>query len=499
MPEKSSPPKPTYEELERELAVCRKDIAALKNQRDFLNTLLETIPSPVFFKNADGIYTGCNRAFEEFIGKQRDEIIGGTVYDMGPSEIVEKYQEKDQEILQTSHTQKYQWKIRSGDGSLRDVIFDKAPLFDENGRISGLIGIISDITQRIEAERALRESEERYHALADATFEAVFISENGVCIDANDTAAEMFGYSHDEMIGKFGTDFIAPESMDIAKLNMLSGYGKPYEAVGLRKDGTTFAVEIRGKMAEYKGRTVRITVVHDIDDYTRAAAALKESEKNLHYLSSSLMAAQERERQWIAYTMHDEMAQDLVVLTIELKLMDDVLRDDQEPLKETCRRVKKHVVKIIENIRNISHELSPVLIEDLGLSTAIRLLVEDFTQQTNMIVNLEMENIDKLFPPKTEIIVYRIFQEAFTNIRKHSQATHVRVVLRKRPNDVYVSVEDNGKGFPMKETSAGDGPKKKLGFIAMEERARMLGTIIKRYSLIGQGTRIVFSIPTEET
>ena len=126
--------------------------------------------------------------------------------------------------METSCAQRYQWKIRSGDGSLRDVIFDKAPLFDENGRVSGVIGITSDIIPRIEAERALCESEERYRALADATFEAVFISENGICIDANDTAAEMFGYSHDEMIGKFGTDIFAPESLDIVKRNMLSGY-----------------------------------------------------------------------------------------------------------------------------------------------------------------------------------------------------------------------------------------------------------------------------------
>ncbi len=133
--------------------------------------------------------------------------------------------------------------------------------------------------ERKRTEKELRDNEERYRALADASFEAVFISENGICIDANQTAAEMFGYEYDELIGIFGTDVIAPESKELVKQNMLSGYEEPYEAIGQRKDGTTFQVEIRGKMISYQGRSVRITVVHDIDKSKRMEGQLRESEK----------------------------------------------------------------------------------------------------------------------------------------------------------------------------------------------------------------------------
>lgn len=131
---------------------------------------------------------------------------------------------------------------------------------------------------------ALQNIEERYRALADATFESVFISENGICIEANQTATKMFGYDYDELIGVFGTDVIAPESKELVRHNMLSEYEEPYEALALRKDGTTFRAEIRGKMAEYKGKKVRVTVVHDIDAYKRAAAALQESEERFRTL-----------------------------------------------------------------------------------------------------------------------------------------------------------------------------------------------------------------------
>ena len=89
----------------------------------------------------------------------------------------------------------------------------------------------------------------------------------------------MFGYDYDELIGIFGTDVIAPESKELVKHNMLSGYEEPYEAVARRKDGTTFQVEIRGKMTEYRGRSVRLTVVHDIDKSKKMEDRLRDSEK----------------------------------------------------------------------------------------------------------------------------------------------------------------------------------------------------------------------------
>ena len=107
-------------------------------------------------------------------------------------------------------------------------------------------------------------------ALAEATFDAIFISENGYCIDTNPEATKMFGYTYDELIGIFGTDVIAAESKETVKQNMLSGYEEPYEVMAQKKDGTKFHVEIRGKMTEYKGRRVRVTVVHDIDERKKA-------------------------------------------------------------------------------------------------------------------------------------------------------------------------------------------------------------------------------------
>lgn len=138
---------------------------------------------------------------------------------------------------------------------------------------------------RKRAEESLKDSEERYRGLADAAFEAIFISENGTCIDTNKGAADMFGYSQSELIGIKGTDVIAPDSQATVRKNMLSGYEQPYEVIACRKDGTEFHVEIRGRKIEYRGHPARVTVVHDIDARKRAA---QEREKLIHELQHAL-------------------------------------------------------------------------------------------------------------------------------------------------------------------------------------------------------------------
>jgi PAS domain S-box-containing protein len=151
-----------------------------------------------------------------------------------------------------------------------------------------IVTVYDDITERIKAQEAMRKSEARYRALSEATFEAIFVSEKGVCLDTNQRAAELFGYDYDELIGIFGTDVIATESKKSVKRKMLSGYEKPYEAIAQKKDGTKFYVEICGKMMKYKNKDVRMTVIRDINEQKRAAEALRKSEKRYRDLFNSI-------------------------------------------------------------------------------------------------------------------------------------------------------------------------------------------------------------------
>jgi len=142
--------------------------------------------------------------------------------------------------------------------------------------------ICRDITERKFAEEALRQSEDRMRVLSEASFEAIFLSKKGICLDQNGTAEMMFGFTHAEAVGKPGIDWIAPEDHDLVKKNMQLGHEKPYEVTALRKDGTTFPCEIQGRMTIDQARPLRITSLRDITKRKQATEERLVLEAQLH-------------------------------------------------------------------------------------------------------------------------------------------------------------------------------------------------------------------------
>jgi PAS domain S-box-containing protein len=139
----------------------------VEEQLRFLKTLMDTIPNPVFYKDMEGKYTGCNEAFLEFLGKTSEEIIGKTVYDVASEETATKYFEKDGELFKTRGKQCYEWEAKRKNGEIRNVIFNKAIIKDINGNPQGLIGVISDITERKLAEEEIRRHELSLEKMVD--------------------------------------------------------------------------------------------------------------------------------------------------------------------------------------------------------------------------------------------------------------------------------------------------------------------------------------------
>ena len=171
----------------------------------------------------------------------------------------------------------------------------KTPLWDDNGEMIGTVGNARIVTKEREIEKALKENESRLKAFSEATYEGIFITENGVVIDMNEAACNMSGYSYNELKGKSALIMIAPESKGLAEKNMLSGYDKPYDAIAQRKDGTKFFVEILGREFEYKGKKARMTAVRDISLRKKHEILLQESKEKLQQFNSQLLDLVEAE------------------------------------------------------------------------------------------------------------------------------------------------------------------------------------------------------------
>uniref|UniRef100_A0A7C5ENC8 histidine kinase n=1 Tax=Desulfobacca acetoxidans TaxID=60893 RepID=A0A7C5ENC8_9BACT len=149
----------------RDITPKKQAEAAKKEQFLFLETLLDTIPSPIFYKDAAGRYLGCNRAFEKFLGRSREELLGKTVYEVAPPELAKQYAEMDRELLSRLGEQVYESRVRSADGTVHEVIFYKASFPKADGRVGGLVGVILDITQRKETEEELRRANQEIEQL----------------------------------------------------------------------------------------------------------------------------------------------------------------------------------------------------------------------------------------------------------------------------------------------------------------------------------------------
>ncbi len=154
----------------------------------------------------------------------------------------------------------------------------------------GRFYIFEDITSKQQGLLDARLSTEKFRTLSEASFDSIFFSEKGVCIEQNQTGREVFGYTDEEAIGRYGTDWIVPEHRALVMEHMISGYEKPYEVTALRKDGTTFPCVLSGKMIFFKGRNVRVTSLHDITERKLAEAALKKSEHMFEAFMNQLPA-----------------------------------------------------------------------------------------------------------------------------------------------------------------------------------------------------------------
>jgi signal transduction histidine kinase len=233
----------------------------------------------------------------------------------------------------------------------------------------------------------------------------------------------------------------------------------------------------------------------DITERKRAEESLRESEQQLRRLSSQILSAQEVERRRIARELHDEMGGALAVLKLQTSHVEKNLQEGQAELREECRRNLKSIDEIIENARRLSRDLSPSILEDIGLTPALRWLVDNFIKNYRIPVASDILNVDQLFPRHSQIMIYRIFQEAFANIGKHAQAGRVSVKVRLEGNKACFSIEDDGRGFDPRAAATREPQEKGMGLITMDERARMLGGSLDIWSEAGQGTRLAFCFP----
>lgn len=229
-----------------------------------------------------------------------------------------------------------------------------------------------------------------------------------------------------------------------------------------------------------------------------ALEALCESEKKLSYLSSHLMAAQESERKRIAVELHDDLGQCLTFLKLRIQSFKNNLAAGSQELANEIEDLLQFVQEILEKVRNLYNGLIPSFLDDLGLRVSLESLAERFAENTRMHIPLELDDIDCLFSPLTEVIIYRIFQEALTNIEKNSHAKYLSIVARKNKKNVSFTLEYDGTGSDLNLLAVNESITTGIGLTSIKERVRMLNGHFMLESARRRGTRLSFTVPIEK-
>ena len=218
----------------------------------------------------------------------------------------------------------------------------------------------------------------------------------------------------------------------------------------------------------------------------RAAAAVELSERVQRDALRRVVEAQELERHRLARELHDETGQALTSILLGLKAVEDAKNEKQN--REAAAELRELVVSTLQDVRRLAVELRPKALDDFGLRAALERLAQTFTEQIGIETDVEASLGDERLPPEVETALYRLVQEALTNVVKHSRASHVSISIVRKAHSVSAVIEDDGVGFG---EQSGEG----VGLIGMRERVGLLDGRLDIESGAGHGTTIVAEVP----
>jgi PAS domain S-box-containing protein len=373
---------------------------------------------------------------------------------------------------------------------------------DEAGNLVGVRGVAQDITARKHAEEQLRLSEARYRSLVETTSDLVWIGKMiGEDIEVP-VWLELTGQSAEEAREQW-TDAIHPDD----RARVVAAWSR------FLKEGGYYEAEfrLRGRQGPYRwfsSRAVpvgakdgpireRIGTITDITRRKEAEESLRRQGEQLRALTTRLQQVREEERTLVARELHDQIGQILTAVKMDVDWFARRLSLQNE--SEVSNRVAASLDRIrdaTQSLRNICTRLRPGVLDDLGLSAAIEWQLKEFSSLTGIQSYVCIPQEDFPLDAERTTAIFRILQEALTNVTRHAQATMVRASLAQQDGKVVLVVQDDGRGISEAEL---DAPRTSLGLLGMKERAEACGGELQIWGDPGKGTTVAVQIPLLES
>jgi PAS domain S-box-containing protein len=360
--------------------------------------------------------------------------------------------------------------------------------------------LLIELNRRKRIEEMMRKGAERYRNLfVNSPLGIYRVSVEGRILMANPTLIRMLGYSSfDEMTSKgskkkdYEPSYRRKKIKDrLEREGRVRGFEtrwrKPDKSIIFVRENARAIRTIDGTLLYYEG------TVEDITEQKKAEEKINSYQKQLRSLASDLSLAEERERRRIATMLHDHIGQILAISKIKLgALLQSAVKDDN---LEQIKEVREHVEQAIKYTRSLTFELSPPILYDLGLESALEWLTEQIKEQHGINCEFETDNNPKPVSDEIRIVLFSAARELLMNVAKHALAQTAKVTIRRVNENIVVHVADNGSGFTVSKMNFYLDENKGFGLFSIRERLRHLSGQMDVRSAKGRGTRVILTAP----
>ena len=494
-----------------------RDITEQKKAEDLLaykGRLMEDISDAIISMTGNFRLKSWNRASERLYGYKKEEVLGRPVEEVLSLHLTPELRasfraELDEKGFwsgEVIHVHKNRTEMT--------ILVTASQTLSDQEEPDGYVMVCKDISERKKLEDQLRhfneslevearenvrlviESEKKYKLLFESNPMPMWMLSLDTfrTLDVNHAALGHYGYTREEFLS-LDTRKMRPmeeEKRFMEDLQLrLQGVSNRGHWLHRKKNGETIHTEVSVYDFESGGKPTRLVLANDVTEQFKTEEKLKKSYAEIRELASHLQDVREEERAGIAREIHDELGQQLTGLKMDFSWLSRKMNQDDELIRERITNSLSLLDQAIKTVRRISTELRPGILDDLGLVPAIEWQAEEFQKRFSVPTHFTTDAGHIHFPAGVSIGLFRICQESLTNIARHARASKIRITLNLEPENIFLCIEDNGRGFQQERQEE----RKTLGLLGMKERALMMGGEFSIESAGGAGTSVQVSIP----
>jgi two-component system NarL family sensor kinase len=462
-----------------------------------LATLAQTFDEFLFELDADGKFQGVWSSSPALTNARRGELLGRHAMEVLGEEVFRPFSAVFHRVIESQQSDGIEFRVDSNDGE-RWFYARVLPVARRNGQPPSVSLLTHDISAQKKTEEKLRKSEallaqaEQLVNMGsweiDTTLQTLTCSENLYGILGLDSE------NRELNLREIQDRRLLPEEAEMARKDLRAAVedGVPFvhDLRYTRPDGATRNLHVRGfPFHDASVRVVRVVgVTEDVTDRLKVEEGLRRASERVFTLRDD----QERR---VARDLHETASQDMAALKMALARVGETLPKRNRVANTFLQSAREFAEEAIQHIRTVSYSLHPILLDEAGLATALRSFVNGFAERSGIPVKLKIKRGFGTLPQEMDIALFRVVQEALTNIHRHSKSRVAKITLERLRDKVHLTIADRGVGMPPASAATGWNQPMGIGIAGMRERVKHLGGVFDIQSEPGRGTTISVELP----